>query len=118
MTACPETDALSSQTEDIRFILELGDFRTFSKADPFPGGETWRENRAGGNVMRKRYFLPNDYLEELSMVCKYSLRSTSTKQTDKNNKKRTFKNLEGCFESVPGENSILMLQCPVVSGKH
>lgn len=38
------------------FILELGDFKTFGKADPFPRDETLRGNRAGGKVMMERFF--------------------------------------------------------------
>lgn len=96
------------------FILELGDFKTFGKTDPFCRDKTLRGNRPGGKVMMEIfYFFPNNYLEQLNMVPKCRLRSTSTTQIDKNDKKRTFKNPQGCLESLPEEDCTL-----IVSGKY
>lgn len=91
------------------FILELGDFKTFGKTDPFCRDKTLRGNRPGGKVMMEIfYFFPNNYLEQLNMVPKCRLRSTSTTQIDKNYKKELLKILKAVWNPFQKKTVLLL----------
>lgn len=59
-------------------------------------------------MMEIFYFFPNNYLEQLNMVPKCRLRSTSTTQIDKNDKKELLKILKTVWNPFQKKTVLLL----------